>query len=141
MRRAIFFILLVIAVSTGRHATAEVNRSMLLCNDYWPNNHVLRKECLLEQGRSARRILRFAKRHGIKLNNKARNYNDPYVKMLNTCISQWELERLKTFDYAMVDLCVKHKLKAYRSLQRARRSKAKRDPPGDRLEDKLGPFE
>lgn len=100
MRYALLAIVMV-ANATVAHAGIREN-----CERDWPDNYVMQKHCIDWQGQAAERV-----RGPMK---KAQEGIAPYVTIVTECGKQWQDG--DTFNYPMVDHCIKRQIEAYNQL-------------------------
>jgi len=85
------------------------------CTDKWPNDYQMRDYCQEQQGEAQQRLFSIGKKKGLGKNGSlsATNSGGDYEKIINRCMSKWELARFGTYDFEMVVHCINQQFEAY----------------------------
>ena len=94
-------------------ASADVKSIRAYCENEWPNDFRMQEYCYDQQIEAVARVKQLLQTAGIfdanfKTTNKAKS---PLGKALNMCIEKWKLPKFKTYDWRMIEYCIKIRLR------------------------------
>ncbi len=119
-----------------------------LCAARWPGDGKMQRRCVRRQDRAMDRVAAFIKRHDLSRKRRVSQRTgipDPHIMMVARCNDRTKVKRFGTFDWVKFVPCLRREEKAYNAKHGIADGKKTHGPygkpPGDRLEDKLGPFE
>ena len=116
--------LLIVALSSvltiASITTADVKPTRAYCEDEWPNDFRMQEYCYDQQIEAVARVKQLLQTAGIfdanfKTTNKAKS---PLGKALNMCIEKWKLPKFNTYDWRMVEYCIKNQIEAYERIHK-----------------------
>ena len=148
-RSVVTFCALTALVVVALPHTALTGTIAELCADRWPSDKAMRKICIRRQAAGAERAQRFIDRHDIigKATAAAtgKRRRGPYLNLFDHCGKLWNVAKIDMIDFEMFARCLYKEGDAHNPRRgagsRGNRRRPYGEPPGDRLEDKLSPFE
>lgn len=112
-----FLILFTVIVFTSSLSLADGLNDF--CQNKWENNYRMIEYCLNEQIKAQHKVFNYGRKHGLVKNDRLSisNSEDPYQKIIYNCMNKWELSEYNTYNYRMVDYCIKKQVQAYERLK------------------------
>ena len=116
MRKTLITLTTAAMLCIGGAAMAD---SQSYCASEWPGDFRMQAYCLKRQHEGVDNSLDFVDRHNISGITEDTDISDnPYAQMWVKCTNEWSLPQHKTWNWRMVDYCLKRQMEGYKALRR-----------------------
>ena len=83
--------------------------TVAFCADKWPNDYIMREDCLYQQLAAHKKLFTIAESDGILAQNgtiEPKATANPREKLIYDCLAKWRYPLLHTYDFMMVMFCI-----------------------------------